>query len=164
MPITGLNSRGSKLAEAGVRHACARACAQARLPEMVLISPLWASRRNGCASGQRGAELVEKRWWKTTALLAQFGALQVGVELRQAVGQDHALVADGVRGQRHHVGILVDRRGNVPQALLGATARQIERMLEAFRRRPGAVDIQRRHHEQLLDARHRSARAFAARR
>ena len=55
----------------GVRQACARACAQARLPAMVLISPLCASRRNGCASGQRGAVLVEKRWWKTTALLAR---------------------------------------------------------------------------------------------
>ena len=30
-----------------------------RLPQSVLISPLWASRRNGCASGQLGRVLVE---------------------------------------------------------------------------------------------------------
>ena len=30
-----------------------------RLPHSVLISPLWASSRNGCASGQLGSVLVE---------------------------------------------------------------------------------------------------------
>ena len=38
-----------------------REFAQPRLASMVLISPLCASRRNGCANGQRGAVLVEKR-------------------------------------------------------------------------------------------------------
>src|SRR5690606_1379363 len=32
---------------------------QLRLPRMVLISPLWASMRNGCASHQVGKVLVE---------------------------------------------------------------------------------------------------------
>ena len=32
---------------------------QFRLPFSVLISPLWASIRNGCASHQRGKVLVE---------------------------------------------------------------------------------------------------------
>ena len=36
---------------------------------MVLISPLWASIRNGWAKLQIGWVLVEKRWWKVTALL-----------------------------------------------------------------------------------------------
>ncbi len=39
-----------------------RATAQLRLPVTVLISPLWASRRKGWASGQRGMVFVEKRW------------------------------------------------------------------------------------------------------
>ena len=38
-----------------------RALDQLRLPSMVLISPLWANMRNGCASGQRGKVLVENR-------------------------------------------------------------------------------------------------------
>ncbi|MCY1444991.1 hypothetical protein D9M71_614870 [compost metagenome] len=42
-----------------------RAWAQLRLPVMVLISPLCASRRNGWASGHFGMVLVEKRWWNT---------------------------------------------------------------------------------------------------
>jgi hypothetical protein len=32
-----------------------------RLPQRVLISPLWASSRKGCASGQLGRVLVEYR-------------------------------------------------------------------------------------------------------
>ena len=39
-----------------------RARDQLRLPSIVLISPLCASMRNGCASGQRGKVFVEKRW------------------------------------------------------------------------------------------------------
>src|SRR5690625_5309504 len=38
-----------------------RARIQFRLPEAVLISPLWAMNRNGCASGQLGKVLVENR-------------------------------------------------------------------------------------------------------
>ena len=47
----------------GVANLEARARAQLRLPSTVLISPLWARKRNGCARGQRGAVFVEKRWW-----------------------------------------------------------------------------------------------------
>ena len=50
--ILGSNS----LSKPGVR-----ASAQLRFPSIVLISPLWASRRNGWASGQRGMVLVENR-------------------------------------------------------------------------------------------------------
>ena len=53
---------------------------------MLLISPLWARRRNGCASGQRGSVLVEKRWWNTTALRGEIGALQVREDVRRCVG------------------------------------------------------------------------------
>lgn len=45
----------------GLPHLAAR-LRQRRLPSMVLISPLCASSRNGCANGQRGSVLVEKRW------------------------------------------------------------------------------------------------------
>ena len=38
-----------------------RARDQLRLPSMVLISPLCANILNGCAKGQRGKVLVEKR-------------------------------------------------------------------------------------------------------
>ncbi len=36
---------------------------QLTLPRSVLISPLWARVRNGCASGQVGSVFVEKRLW-----------------------------------------------------------------------------------------------------
>ena len=36
---------------------------QLRLPCSVLISPLCAMKRNGCARSQVGKVLVEKRWW-----------------------------------------------------------------------------------------------------
>jgi len=38
-----------------------RARIQFRLPITVLISPLWATNRNGCANGQLGNVLVENR-------------------------------------------------------------------------------------------------------
>ena len=46
----------SKVGEA-MRHSCA--CIQLTLPLRVLISPLWASTRNGCARCQVGKVLVE---------------------------------------------------------------------------------------------------------
>ena len=42
-----------------------RASAQLRLASMVLISPLCARNRNGCARRHCGIVLVEKRWWNT---------------------------------------------------------------------------------------------------
>jgi hypothetical protein len=46
-PHTGLDSIGCRIVIA------------LRLPHSVLISPLWASSRKGCASGQLGSVLVE---------------------------------------------------------------------------------------------------------
>ncbi|MNU04641.1 hypothetical protein D3C72_2491380 [compost metagenome] len=40
-----------------------RARIQLRLPLTVLISPLWAMVRKGCAKGHEGNVLVEKREW-----------------------------------------------------------------------------------------------------
>ncbi len=45
----------------GLASSASRACIQFLLPRIVLISPLWAMNRNGCASGQDGKVLVEKR-------------------------------------------------------------------------------------------------------
>src|SRR3954451_7827123 len=46
-----------------------RARIQLRLPLTVLISPLCAMLRNGCASGQDGKVLVEKREWTMPSLV-----------------------------------------------------------------------------------------------
>ena len=51
----------SMLGIARERNLLMRATAQLRLPWMVLISPLCASMRNGCAIGHFGKVLVEKR-------------------------------------------------------------------------------------------------------
>ena len=50
-----------------------RACIHERLPRMVLISPLWASKRKGCASDHVGKVLVEKREWTRARPLVKYG-------------------------------------------------------------------------------------------
>ena len=47
----------------------ARAIIQLRLPCTVLISPLWARKRNGCAIAQVGSVLVLYRWWNNAIAL-----------------------------------------------------------------------------------------------
>ena len=47
-----------------------RARIQLTLPRSVLISPLWAIIRYGCASSQLGKVLVEKREWTSASALA----------------------------------------------------------------------------------------------
>ena len=49
-----------------------------RLPVMVLISPLWARKRNGWASGHFGRVLVEKRWWNTQIAVCRRSSLRSG--------------------------------------------------------------------------------------
>ncbi|MBS1216012.1 MAG: hypothetical protein H6R20_986 [Proteobacteria bacterium] len=46
----------------GLEIAPWRARSQFTLPRSVLISPLWAIMRNGCARSHVGNVLVEKRW------------------------------------------------------------------------------------------------------
>jgi hypothetical protein len=48
-----------------------RACMRLRLPRTVLISPLWATNRKGCARGQDGKVFVEKRLCTMAMALAQ---------------------------------------------------------------------------------------------
>ena len=55
------NSRVRSPAMRSDSSSASRARMRLRLPRMVLISPLWATNRNGCASGHDGKVLVEKR-------------------------------------------------------------------------------------------------------
>jgi len=52
-----------------VATSASRARIQLRLPLTVLISPLWASSRYGCANSQAGNVLVENREWTSTRAL-----------------------------------------------------------------------------------------------
>ena len=54
-------STSERFGSTGERKIGPRATAQLRLPEIVLISPLCASRRYGCAKRHCGKVLVEKR-------------------------------------------------------------------------------------------------------
>ncbi len=53
-----------------------RARIQFRLPCSVLISPLWASIRNGWARIQFGNVFVLYRWWKTASAVSNLGSLR----------------------------------------------------------------------------------------
>ena len=59
-------------------RASSRASIQETFPSIVLISPLWQSRRNGCARSQLGSVLVEKRWWKIAQATASDGSRRSG--------------------------------------------------------------------------------------
>ena len=56
--MTGLR-RSTASPHSGEVSAGSRARIAFRFPHSVLISPLWASNRNGCARGQLGSVLVE---------------------------------------------------------------------------------------------------------
>jgi hypothetical protein len=68
-----------------------RAWAQLRLPVMVLISPLWARKRNGWASGHLGRVLVEHADRGLQALVAQ-----VRIEGGEVRRHHQAFVDDGL--------------------------------------------------------------------
>ena len=61
---SGLQIGKMRSSSPGSRFECSRAsraCIQLRLPWTVLISPLWATYRNGWASGHDGNVFVENR-------------------------------------------------------------------------------------------------------
>ena len=67
--ITGLmSSEFSPNARLAILISCDNI--QFLLPRIVLISPLWARQRNGCASHHCGKVLVEYRWWKIATRLS----------------------------------------------------------------------------------------------
>ena len=63
-----------------------RARIQLTLPMSVLISPLWAITRYGCASGQLGNVFVEKRECTSAIALAILGWLRSGKKRRSWSG------------------------------------------------------------------------------
>ena len=71
-------TKACRSGNSGESNLALRALDQLRLPSMVLISPLWASMRKGCASGQRGKVLVEKRWWNTQIAVSSEGLFRSG--------------------------------------------------------------------------------------
>ena len=64
------NSRSRSPGRSVLASSASRARIQLRLPLAVLISPLWAIIRNGCASSQAGKVLVENRECTTARALA----------------------------------------------------------------------------------------------
>ena len=61
MPSCTMGRRSLISPKASLLSTLSRAFIQPRLPRMVLISPLWASKRKGCASFHFGKVLVENR-------------------------------------------------------------------------------------------------------
>ncbi len=77
----GVQIGKSRSRSPGIRSlasSASRARIQLRLPITVLISPLWAMNRNGCASGQLGKVLVENREWTTASALATRSSVRSG--------------------------------------------------------------------------------------
>ncbi len=72
-----------------------RARIQFRLPRTVLISPLWAMRRNGWASGHDGNVLVENREWTSASSVANRRSDRSGKNGSSWPGGEHALVDHG---------------------------------------------------------------------
>ena len=68
-----------------------RARIQLRLPRSVLISPLWASIRYGCASSQLGKVFVEKRECTSASAADDALVAQVGEVARQLRRGEHPL-------------------------------------------------------------------------
>ena len=66
------------LPSVGVESTLSRASIQARLPRMVLISPLCANSRKGCARLQVGKVLVLKRECTTASPLVKYGWVRSG--------------------------------------------------------------------------------------
>src|SRR5215213_6279178 len=68
------NSFSSSSPKTSLRREPYRARIQLRLPRRVLISPLWATYRYGCASGQLGKVFVLKREWTIADALSKSGS------------------------------------------------------------------------------------------
>ena len=76
MPGWMIGRMSLTLPNAGVDSTLSLASIQARLPRMVLISPLCASRRNGCAKLQVGNVLVLKRECTNASPLVKYGCVR----------------------------------------------------------------------------------------
>ena len=72
------------------------------LPRTVLISPLWAIIRYGCASSQLGNVLVEKREWTRANAVSVRSSAQVWEVAAQLGRGQHSLVDDRARREARH--------------------------------------------------------------
>ena len=134
--------------EAGSRpRARSRASIHAALPSIVLISPLWQSRRNGWARSQLGSVFVEKRWWKIANDAVQRCVAEIGVEAGELRRGAERLVRDGAERERGDVDAVDELR---------APARPVCTLL-------GVLLVARREHE-LRDAGHGRERGRPERR
>ena len=77
-PCTTGSSSAMRAPHTGAASSGSRARIHARLPSSVLISPLWASRRIGCARLHLGAVLVLKRRCSTANGLTNPGSCRSG--------------------------------------------------------------------------------------
>src|SRR3989338_10496719 len=66
------------LPKSGDSHMACRGCIQLMLPRSVLISPLWAMYRYGCARSQLGNVFVEKREWTSASADSTEGSRSSG--------------------------------------------------------------------------------------
>ena len=98
---------------------------QLRLPCTVLISPLWAMKRYGWASGHDGNVLVENRLCTSASADRHALVAQVGEERRQLRRGEHALVDEGPRRQRREERALLGRQ-LVLDALAGDEHQAVE--------------------------------------
>src|SRR5256885_2534867 len=87
--------------QSGEARAGSRADIAFRLPQRVLISPLWPSNRNGCASAQLELVLVEYRWWKTAIADSKSGDTKSGKKAGSWVPVSRALYTT-VRHESEH--------------------------------------------------------------
>ena len=67
---------------------------------MVLISPLCATVRNGCASAQSADVFVLKRWWNVMNGETKRSSARSGIEAIERVRRHERLVHDGPRRER----------------------------------------------------------------
>ena len=81
-----------------------RAYIQLTLPRTVLISPLWARNRYGCASFQDGKVLVEKRWCTSASAEVVSVISQVVVETADLGRQQQPLVDHRPGREGRHIG------------------------------------------------------------
>ena len=111
------------------------------LPRSVLISPLWATTRYGCASGHDGNVLVLKRWWTSARRRLEVGIAQVEEELGQLRRGQHALPDARAAGQADDVERLLLGEVERVDLVLEALADDVELALEGerVRRRRGGV-------------------------
>ena len=121
--ISGRQSARSS-PNASEESTASRARIQLTLPRTVLISPLWAIIRSGCASSQLGAVFVEKREWTIANVLRSDEVAEVGVELRQLRRRQHPLVDDRPAGHAREEDVVRRtraRRGAGPRTGCGRT-------------------------------------------